>query len=117
MDDAARYITQGLEADPTAPGTVRGSHFHKTAHRFPAAYGPAAVLPQLRAGAVLLEINAFARPYLSHWRPVQSYIEQLLTAAGQLAAVAEFGLASFEVLTLALERTLAKKLLALFRAG
>lgn len=117
MDDAARVITQGLEADPTAPGTVRGSHFRKTAHRFPTTHDPAAVLPQVRAGAVLLEINAFARPYPSHWRPVQSYIGQVLAAAGQVAAVAEFGLAPFEVLTLALERTLVEKILALVRAG
>jgi hypothetical protein len=117
MDDAARCITQGLEADPTASGTVRGSHFRKTAHRFPASHDPAAVLPQLRAGAVLLEINAFVRPYPSHWQPVQSYIGQVLAAAGQLAAVAEFGLASFEVLTLALERRLLEKILALVRAG
>lgn len=117
MDDAARHITQGLTADPTAPGTMRGSHFRKTAHRFPTAHDPAALLPQLRAGSVLLEINAFARPYPSHRRPVQSYIGQALAAAGQSAAVAEFGLASFEVLTLALERTLVEKILALVRAG
>jgi hypothetical protein len=73
MDDAARHITQDLAPDPAAPGTVRGSHFRKTAHRFPTAHDPTALLPQLRAGAVLLEINAFARPYPSHWRPVQSW--------------------------------------------
>ncbi|GAB3637849.1 nucleotidyl transferase AbiEii/AbiGii toxin family protein [Hymenobacter arcticus] len=117
MDDAARHITQDLAADPTAPGTVRGSHFRKTAHRFPTAHDPAALLPQLRAGSVLLEINAFARPYPSHRRLVQSYIGQALTEAGQPEAVAEFGLAAFEVLTLALERTLVEKILALVRAG
>lgn len=117
MDDAARHITQGLVADATAPGTVRGSHFRKTAHRFPTAHDPAALLPQLRAGAVLLEINAFARPYPSHRRPVQSYIGQALAVTGQTAAAAAFGLASFEVLTLALERTLVEKILALVRAG
>lgn len=117
MDNAARHLTQGLDADPTAPGTVRGSHFRKTSHRFPTAHDPAALLPQLRAGAVLLEINAFARPYPSQLRPVQSYIGQVLTRRDQLDAVAEFGLAPFEVLTLALERTLVEKILALVRAG
>ncbi len=117
MDEAARRITQGLDADPAAVGTVRGSHFRKTAHRFPTAHDPAALLPQLRAGAVLLEINAFARPYPSHLRSVQSYIGQVLTERSQLAAVAEYGLAAFEVLTLALERTIIEKILALVRAG
>ena len=117
MDNAARHLTQGLEADPAAPGTVRGSHFRKTSHRFPTAHDPAALLPQLRAGAVLLEINAFARPYPSQLRSVQSYIGQMLTQRGQLDTLAEFGLEPSEVLTLALERTLVEKILALVRAG
>lgn len=117
LDNAARHVTQGLKADPTAPGTVRGSHFRKTSHRFPTAHDPAALLPQLRAGAVLLEINAFARPHPSQFRPVQSYIGQVLARRGQVAAVAAFGLGPFQVLTLALERTLVEKILALVRAG
>ena len=117
MDNAARHLTQGLEADPTAPGTVRGTYFRRTAHRFPSAHDPAALLPQLRPGAVLLEINAFAHPHPSHLRPVQSCIGQALAQLGQPGAVAEFGLAPFEVLTLALERTLVEKILALVRAG
>lgn len=118
MDAAARHLTLGLEADPTAPGTSRGSHFRKTAHRFPTLLeaGPAWE-SQLRAGAILLEINAFARPYPSHLRPIQSYLGQFLTQQGQMEVVAEFGLAPFEVLTLALERTLTEKILALVRAG
>ncbi len=117
LDKAARHITQGLEADPTAPGTVRGSHFRKTSHRFPTAHDPAALLPQLRAGAVLLEINAFARPHPSQLRPVQSYIGQVLARRGQVAEVVAFGLEPFQVLTLALQRTLVEKILALVRAG
>ncbi|AWM32187.1 hypothetical protein DDQ68_04895 [Hymenobacter nivis] len=118
MDAAARHLTQGLETDPTAPGTSRGSHFRKTAHPFPTLLekGPAWD-SQLRTGAVLLEINAFARPYPSHWRPIQSYLGQFLAQQGQPEAVAEFGLAPFEVLTLALERTLTEKILALVRAS
>ena len=117
LDNAARHVTHGLEADPTAPGTVRGSHFRKTSHRFPTAHDPAALLPQLRAGAVLLEINAFARPHPSQLRPVQSYIGQVLARRGQAAEVAAFGLEPFQVLTLALQRTLVEKILALVRAG
>lgn len=118
MDLAARHLTQGLEADLTAPGTSRGSHFRKTAHQFPTllAAGPAWD-SQLRAGAVLLEINAFARPYPSHLRLIQSYLGQFLAQQGQAESIAEFGLAAFEVLTLALERTLTEKILALVRAG
>ncbi|MGI4872644.1 MAG: hypothetical protein ACRYFX_15900 [Janthinobacterium lividum] len=52
MDDAARHITQGLDADLAAPDTVCGSHFRKTAHRFPTAFDPTALLPHGRsAGA------------------------------------------------------------------
>lgn len=118
MDAAARHLTHGLAADPMAPGTSRGSHFRKTAHRFPTLLdtGPAWEA-QLRAGAVLLEINAFARPYPSHPRPIQSYLGAFLAQHGQAAAMAEFGLAPFEVRTLALERTLTEKILALVRAG
>lgn len=118
MDSAARHLTQGLEVDPTAHGTSRGSHFRKTAHQFPTllAAGPAWD-SQLRAGAVLLEINAFARPYPSHLRSIQSYLGQFLAQQGQAEAMVEFGLAPFEVLTLALERTLTEKILALVRAG
>jgi predicted nucleotidyltransferase component of viral defense system len=118
MDNAARHITQDLEADPTAPGTVRGSHFRKTLHRFPiTSDSPVQLLPQLRGGAVLLEINAFARPYPSQWQPVQSYIGQMLTRQGQQELEASYGLQPFEVLTLSLERTLVEKVLALVRAG
>ncbi|TPG59459.1 nucleotidyl transferase AbiEii/AbiGii toxin family protein [Hymenobacter nivis] len=118
MDSAARHLTQGLAADPTAPGTSRGSHFRKTAHQFPALLaGGATWDSQLRTGAVLLEINAFARPYPSHRRAIQSYLGQFLAQQGQTEAMVEFGLAPFEVLTLALERTLTEKILALVRAG
>lgn len=100
MDQAARHLTRGLVADPTAARTVRGSHFRKTAHRFPTVHDPTGLLPQLRARAVLVEINAFARPSPSHLRPVQSYIGQVLAQSSQ-----------------ALERTLVEKILALVRAG
>ena len=118
MDSAARHLTQGLEADPTAPGTSRGSHFRKTAHQFPTLLEAGPIWDsQLRTGAVLLEINAFARPYPSHLRLIQSYLGQFLAQQGQTEAMVEFGLAPFEVLTLALERTLTEKILALVRAG
>jgi predicted nucleotidyltransferase component of viral defense system len=116
MDAGARHITQGLTAVVEAGVTVRGSHFRKTLHQFPAT---AAALPgsQVRPGTVLLEINAFARPHPSQWRPVQSYAGQFLTQRGELQLVEQHGLASFEVLVLALERTLVEKVLALVRAG
>lgn len=118
MDSAARHLTQGLDVDPTAPGTSRGSHFRKTAHQFPTLVEAGPIWDsQLRAGAVLLEINAFARPYPSHLRSIQSYLGQFLAQQGQTEAIMEFGLAPFEVLTLALERTLTEKILALVRAG
>ncbi|OWP62244.1 hypothetical protein CDA63_15185 [Hymenobacter amundsenii] len=71
----------------------------------------------MRPGAVLLEINAFARPHPSQWRPVQSYAGQFLTQRGELALVEQHGLAPSEILVLALERTLVEKILALVRAG
>ena len=48
---------------------------------------------------------------------MQSYIGQVLAHRGQSEVVAEFGLLPFQVLTLALERTLVEKILALVRAG
>jgi len=116
MDAGARHITQGLTAVVQPDVTVRGSHFRKTLHQYPAISGPTAG-SQVRPGAVLLEVNAFARPHPSQWRPVQSYAGQFLTQRGERELVAQHGLAPFEVLVLALERTLVEKILALVRAG
>lgn len=116
MDAGARHITQGLTSVVEAGVTVRGSHFRKTLHQYQATIGPAAG-SQVRLGAVLLEVNAFARPHPSQWRPVQSYAGQFLAQRGELALVGQHGLAPFEVLVLALERTLVEKILALVRAG
>ncbi|WP_167852132.1 nucleotidyl transferase AbiEii/AbiGii toxin family protein [Hymenobacter elongatus] len=116
MDAGAKHITQGLTAVVEAGVTVRGSHFRKTLHQFPAATAPTTG-SQVRPGAVLLEVNAFARPYPSQWRPVQAYAGQFLTQRGELRLVEQHGLAPFEVLVLALERTMVEKVLALVRAG
>jgi predicted nucleotidyltransferase component of viral defense system len=116
MDAGAKYITQGLTAVVQPGLTVRGSHFRKTLHQFPVTAG-APVGEQVRPGAVLLEVNAFARPHPSQWRPVQSYAGQFLVQRGEMGLVAQHGLAPFEVLVLALERTLVEKVLALARAG
>ncbi|OWP61526.1 hypothetical protein CDA63_19005 [Hymenobacter amundsenii] len=116
IDAGGRHITQGLMAVVEAGVTVRGSHFRKTLHQFPTTAAPTPG-SQVRPGAVLLEINAFARPHPSQWRPVQSYAGHFLTQRGELALVAQHGLAPFEVLVLALERTLVEKILALVRAG
>ncbi|QKG55020.1 nucleotidyl transferase AbiEii/AbiGii toxin family protein [Hymenobacter sp. BRD67] len=116
MDAGAKHITQGLMAVVEPGVTIRGSHFRKTLHQFPMTVS---ALPggQVRPGAVLLEVNAFARPHPSQWRPVQSYAGQFLTQRGELELVAQYGLVPFEVLVLALERTLVEKILALVRAG
>jgi predicted nucleotidyltransferase component of viral defense system len=116
MDAGAKHITRGLTAVVEAGVTVRGSHFRKTLHQYPAIIGPAAG-SQVRPGAVLLEVNAFARPHPSQWRPVQSYAGQFLTQRNEPELVEQHGLAPFEVLVLALERTLVEKILALVRAG
>ncbi|GAC1602719.1 MAG: hypothetical protein NVS3B25_31160 [Hymenobacter sp.] len=116
MDAGARHITQGLAAVVEPGVTVRGGHFRKALHQFPAIAGTAAG-SQVRPGAVLLEVNAFARPHPSQWRPVQSYAGQFLAQRGEVELVEQHGLAPFEVLVLALERTLVEKVLALVRAG
>jgi predicted nucleotidyltransferase component of viral defense system len=116
MDAGARHMTQGLTAVVEPGVTVRGSHFRKTLHQYPAIIGLAAS-SQVRPGAVLLEVNAFARPHPSQWRPVQSYAGQFLTQRDERELVAQHGLGPFEVLVLALERTLVEKILALVRAG
>ncbi|SMB81060.1 Domain of unknown function DUF1814 [Hymenobacter roseosalivarius DSM 11622] len=116
MDAGAKHITQGLTTVLDVGVTVRGSHFRKTLHQFPATAAPTSG-GQVRPGAVLLEINAFARPHPSQWRPVQFYAGQFLTQRGEHELVAQHGLAPFEVLVLALERTLVEKILAFVRAG
>ena len=116
MDAGAKHITQGLTVMVEPSVTVRGSHFRKTLHQFPVTVGALAD-SQVRPGAVLLEVNAFARPHPSQWRPVQSYAGQFLTQRGELELVEQQGLVPFEVLVLALERTLVEKILALVRAG
>jgi len=116
MDAGAKHITQGLTSVVEPGVTVRGSHFRKTLHQYPATIDPAAG-GQVRPGVVLLEVNAFARPHPSQWRPVQSYASQFLTHRGELELVEQHGLGPFELLVLALERTLVEKILALVRAG
>lgn len=116
LDAGAKHITQGLTPVVEPGVTVRGSHFRKTLHPFPVTVGEPAS-GQVRPSAVLLEGNAFARPHPSLWQPVESYAGQFLTDRGELALVAQHGLAPFEVWVLALERTLVEKILALVRTG
>ena len=61
LDAGAQHITQGLTAVVEPGVMVRGSHFRKTLHQYPAILGLAAG-SQVRPGAVLLEVNAFAHP-------------------------------------------------------
>jgi predicted nucleotidyltransferase component of viral defense system len=115
MDQAAKHITQGLpEVEDAA--TSRGSRFRRTVHQYNSVL-QSPLFAQVRHGQILVEVNAFAHPHPSQWRPVQSYVGQFLTQRGDHEIVAEHGLAPFEVQVLSLERTLTEKVLALVRAG
>lgn len=117
MNAGAKHITQGFEEEFVSGVTVRGSHFRKTIHRFPAVILSGLVGEQFRGGTVLLEVNAFAKPYPTETRLVQAYVGQFLAERGEVELLQTYNLAPFPLVVLALERTLTEKVLALVRAG
>lgn len=91
----------------------KGSSYRKTVYRYPRhidgdAFGQAS--PEL-----LIEVNAFTTPEPFEAKPVQTLIADALQTQGRLDLIGQYGLESFPVNVLSVERTLVEKLLGLIK--
>ena len=112
--DAEIFITEGLRYLPGHPGESKHGSFRKTWFEYPRLVeGDFAQASPL----LLLEINAFTTPEPYSLMPVQTLIAESLDMMGRPDLTQEFGLMSFEVNVLSIERTVVEKILGLIRAS
>ena len=91
----------------------KGSRFRKTVYQYPVTvsgeFGQAS--PEL-----LLEINTFTKPEPATVMSMQSLIAEYLVSIGRVDLTSKYGLESFELLVLNIERTLCEKVMGLVKA-
>ncbi|MCY3604298.1 MAG: nucleotidyl transferase AbiEii/AbiGii toxin family protein [Gammaproteobacteria bacterium] len=115
MRTVEETVSQDLEYKKGHPLESKHGSFRKTAHAFPI-HSDSTALGQV-ASTILVEINAFAEPHPARMMPVASLVREHLLAVGQDDLIDEFGLRSFNILVLSVERTLCEKIMGLVRAG
>jgi len=108
-------ITQDLDYQADHPMESKGSRFRKTAHRFPI-LTDAAQFGQV-SDTIIIELNAFAKPEPAEPLRIATLIEEFLQSAGREELSDRFGLESFEVWVLNVERTMCEKIMGLVRAS
>lgn len=114
LKDAEITITEGLTYIPNQPGESKQGSFHKTWFQYPRQIDGefAQASPEL-----LLEINAFTTPEPYSPMQVSTLIAESLIMLGRYDLVQAFGLVSFEVNVLNIERTVAEKIMGLIKAS
>ena len=115
MKDVEGTVSQDLEYEQGHPLESKHGSFRKTAHAFPI-HSDSTVLGQV-ASTILVEINAFAEPDPAKMMPIASLVGEHLQAERRNDLIDQFGLRSFDVLVLTVERTLCEKIMGLVRAG
>ncbi len=115
MKNVEATVSQDLQYKKGHPLESKHSSFRRTAYAFPI-YSDSTRLGQV-ASNILVEINAFAEPNPAKTMPVASLVGEYLETAGRGDLIDEFGLEPFDILVLAVERTLCEKIMGLVRAG
>ena len=108
-------ITQGLNESVVEGITSKGSKFRKTVFEYPRIitgnnFGQA-------SDKLLVEINSFATPHPFAEMPIQSMMAEFLLQTGRKELISSYGLESFSVNVLGLERTFTEKVLSMVRAS
>ena len=112
----SKSMTQGLE-ERVIPGvTSKGSHYHKAFYTYPRAVEELQT-GAIKAGQILVEINAFANPYPFQKCELKSFLTEFLYMTGNDALVEEYEMKSFNVNVLDRRRTLTEKLVSLLRCS
>ena len=115
MKNVEATVSQDLQYKKGHPLESKHGNFRKTAYAFPI-YSDSKKLGQV-ASTILVEINAFAEPNPVKTMPVASLVGEHLEAVGRGDLIDQFGLRPFDILILAVERTLCEKIMGLVRAG
>ena len=112
----AMNMTTGLE-EIVIPGvTSKGSHYRKAFYAYPRTFATEQV-GAIKAGQLLVEINAFANPYPSQRCTLNSFLTNFLIQSGNDNLIEEYEMQSFEVTVLDKRRTLTEKLMSLLRCS
>ncbi len=106
--------TQGL-IETVTELTSKGSKFRKTVFEYPRIIGNND-FGQAK-DKLLVEINSFANPHPYSEMPIQSIIADFFVQTDRKSVVDDYGLNSFNINVLGLERTFTEKVLSLVRAS
>lgn len=113
MRNAESVIFDGFTSIDNHAKESKGSRFRKSVYQYPVTvsgeFGQAS--PEL-----LLEINTFTKPEPAAVMSMQSLIAEYLMAMGRVDLTAKYGLESFELSVLNIERTLCEKVMGLVKA-
>lgn len=115
IKEVEEQTTKGLNQIVVENITSKGSKFRKTVFEY----------PRIIAGGyfgqandkLLVEINSFANPHPYAEMPIQSFIADFMIQTNKKNLVDDYGLNSFNVNVLGLERTFTEKILSLVRAS
>lgn len=115
IDTTSKAITKDLVEIYKEGVTSKGSRFRRTAHEYPKSF-PKKIFYQTK-DEIIIEINSFIQPKDFTTMPISSYVADFLNDMGQEQEIIRFGLQSFEIQVLGLQRTFTEKILSLVRAS
>lgn len=105
--------SEGLEPLIDDDRNSKGSKFRKTVYRYPRDTGGenfGQATPEL-----LLEVNTFTRPEPCERKTIQTMIADMLIRENRQDLIEQYGLESFELNVLSVQRTLIEKLLGIIK--
>jgi predicted nucleotidyltransferase component of viral defense system len=113
MKDIEKTVSKGLEYLKDHPMEEKKGRNRRTFYEYPRLITNVSVSPV--KDIIQLEINTFTRPSPSEKRSIKTFIHSFLEDNGYKEEIRKYGLESFEVNVLSLERTLFEKTLSLLR--
>ena len=114
LKDAEHATAQELTYQANHHRESKGSQFRKTIHSYPQ-LNPDAAMGQV-SPHLMLEINAFTTPEPASWMPICSLITEVLVSQQRHDLIVQYHLGAVQIKVLAVERTLAEKIMGLVRA-
>ena len=93
--------------------TSKGSHFYKAIYQYPNLVGLTSYA--MKAGQILIEVNAYANPYPYINKEISSFLTEYLINIGRIDLIEQYNLKHFSINVLDKRRTIVEKLVSLFR--
>ena len=93
--------------------TSKGSRFYKAIYQYPNLVGLTSYA--MKAGQILIEVNAYANPYPYINKEISSFLTEYLVTIGRIDLIEQYNLKSFLINVLDKRRTIVEKLVSLFR--